>query len=157
MKDVMERRDETARNIALRYLKATFEYIAGGGQDIVLLHPGLADPKRLIKHIDVGGEITLSLTEDSLAGGMNGILPEEESLHARMRAALEGMTRPEWDADEVAEDLRLLAKQGVELPEMEAVMASMLCVLPTREMKSALKALYDCTPHWIGMTANLKH
>ena len=157
MKDVIQRSDGLARNIAYRYMKASFEYVADGDRDLLLMHPGLADPKRLISSMKLSGEITLSLSEDSLAGGMNGMLPEEESLHARMRAALEGATRPEWDAEDAAEDLRLLAKQGVALKEMDAVMASMVCVLPTVEMKGALKNLYDCTPHWIGMTANLRH
>ncbi len=157
LKDVIQRSDVTARNLAYRYMMASFEYLADGGRDVLLMHPGLADAKHLIANTDLGDDVTLTLSEESLAGGMSGILPEEEPLHERMRAALEGAMRPEWDADEAAEDLRLLAKQGVALTEMEAVMASMVCVLPTQEMKRALKQLYDCTPHWIGMTANLRH
>ncbi len=156
-KDVMECTDALATDIGYRYLKASFEYVADRGREIVLMHPGLADPRRLI--VSMGGqtEFTLSLSEETLSGGMNGLLPEEEPLHRRMIAALTGMMRPEWEAEEAAEDLRLLAKQGVALEEMEAVMASMICVLPTPAMKASLKGLYDCTPHWIGMTANLRH
>jgi len=88
---------------------------------------------------------------------MNGILPEEKPLHANMLAALSGLTRPEWDENDAAEDLRLLAKQGVTLAEMEEVLSSMVVVLPTPEMKIAVRQLYDCTPHWIGMNANLRH
>jgi hypothetical protein len=157
MKDVILRSDGLARNLAYRYMKASFEYLADTGREILLMHPGLADPRRLIVNTDLGDDVTLALSEDTLAGGMNGILPEEEPLHDQMRAAMEGMTRPEWDAEDAAEDLRLLAKQGVAFHEMEAVMASMVCVLPTPEMRNALKNLYDRTPHWIGMTANLKH
>ena len=157
MKDVMERQDELAQNIAYRYMKATFEYIADVDREVILVHPGLADPNRLIMMMGHDGEITLTLNEDTLAGGMNGLLPEEEALHENMRAALEGFMRPEWDAEEAAEDLRILAKQGVSLSEMDEVMASVVCVRPTLAMRSALKALYNNTPHWIGMSANLKH
>jgi hypothetical protein len=157
LKDVIQRSDALARNIAYRYMMASFEYLSDGGSDILLMHPGLADPKRLIANTNLGDDVTLTLSEESLAGGMSGILPEEEALHESMRAALEGATRPEWDAEEAAEDLRLLAKQGVAHGEIEAVMASMVCVLPTPEIKRALKQLYDNTPHWIGMTANLRH
>ncbi|MCE5342718.1 MAG: hypothetical protein LLF96_03900 [Eubacteriales bacterium] len=156
-KDVMERTDALAADIGYRYLKASFEYVADRGREIVLMHPGLADPRRLMVTMGEQTEFTLSLSEETLSGGMNGLLPEEEPLHQRMLAALLGMMRPEWEAEEAAEDLRLLAKQGVALEEMEAVMASMICVLPTPAMKNALKNLYDCTPHWIGMTANLRH
>lgn len=157
MNDVMKRKDLLARNIAYRYMKATFEYIADTGKSIVLVHPGLADPSRLITTMGLNGEITLTLDEASLAGGMNGLLPEEAPLHQAMKAALEGHTRPEWEADEAAEDLRFLAKQGVSLATMAEVMASMLCVRPTNGMHTALTNLYNCTPHWIGMTANLRH
>ncbi|MDD3214195.1 MAG: hypothetical protein PHY64_11005, partial [Eubacteriales bacterium] len=47
-KDVMNRGDAQAINIAYRYLKATFEYIDDLDRCILLMHPGLADPKRLI-------------------------------------------------------------------------------------------------------------
>lgn len=157
LKDVMERDDTPSQNIAYRYLKASFEYIAGPSRDIVLVHPGLADPARLTTTLGQGGEITLTLDEQTLAGGMGGILPEEEPLHERMTAALSGFTRPEWEPEEAAEDLRFLAKQGVSLSDMAEVMASMLCVLPTPAMETALRRLYESTPHWVGMTANLRH
>jgi len=157
LKDVVQREDALAINIAYRYMKASFEYIADIDREIILVHPGLADPNRLILMIGLEGDITLTLNEDTLAGGMNGILPEEEPLHEAMRTALEGSTRPEWDAEEAAEDLRILAKQGVSLSEMGKVMASVIFVQPTPVMKNALQNLYNNTPHWIGMTANLQH
>ncbi len=157
MNDVMEQRDTLARNIAYRYMKASFEYIAETDRDIILVHPGLADPNRLIDTMGMAGEITLTLNEETLAGGMNGLLPEEEPLHIAMHNALDGYTRPEWEVDEAAEDLRLLAKQRVPLRDMADVMASMLCVLPTPAMQDALKRLHDSTPHWIGMTTTLTH
>jgi hypothetical protein len=38
---------------------------------------------------------------------------------------------------------------------MESVMSSMLAVYPTFRMKEALKNLYLCTPHWMGMKTTL--
>lgn len=157
LKDVMRRDDAGAINVAYRYMKASFEYFADTDRAIILVHPGLADPNRLIVMMGLGGEITLTLNEETLAGGMNGLLPEEEPLHETMRFSLEGFMRPEWDAEEAAEDLRILAKQGVSLDEMAEVMASVICVRPTPVMKAALRALHGGTPHWIGMTANLQH
>lgn len=157
VKDVIGREDALARNIAYRYMKASFEYIAEAGQEIVLVHPGLADPNRLMAQMAGSGEITLTLNEETLAGGMNGLLPEEAPLHEAMLGTLEGCVRPEWTPEEAAEDLRILAKQGVSYAELSEVMASMLCVLPTVAMRTALKSLYQNTPHWIGMTASLQH
>ena len=86
---------------------------------------------------------------------MNGILPEEIPLHETLCGALRGALRPEFDLGEAAEDLRMLAKQGVSLAEMEEVMAAMLVVLPTQQMKNALKMLYQSTPHWMGLKTAL--
>ena len=155
--EVMERSDELARSIAMRYLKSTFEYMETEEGSLMLVHPGLADPYRLLRGLSDEGLITLELTQEMVAGGMNGIFPEEVPLHEAMRGALDGALRPECDADEAAEDLRILAKQGVSLEEMEDVMATMLCVLPTPLMKQSLRLLYESTPHWIGLKAGLQH
>lgn len=158
MHDVMRKEDERAMNIARRYLQASFEYVTDAGGDLILLHPGLADPYRLVGGERAnGGIFTLELSQEMIAGGMNGMLAEEEPLHEALCGALNGALRPEYELEEAAEDLRMLAKQGVSLREMESVMASMLAVLPTADMKSALKRLYLCTPHWMGLKAALAH
>ena len=101
----------------------------------------------------LGDGYTLELSQDVLAGGVKGILPEEEPLHEAMCAALEGNLRPDYDVGECAEDLRMLAKQGVPYGEMESVMSSMLAVMPTEYMKASLDALYRYTPRWMSLKA----
>ena len=155
MREVMRQDDDLAMEVALRYLQSTFEYVTDANGDLILLHPGLADPYRMFQMQPVEGIFTLELSQEVIAGGMNGILPEEIPLHEMLCGALRGALRPEFDLGEAAEDLRMLAKQGVELHEMEEVMASMLSVLPTQPMKDALKMLYQCTPHWMGLKTAL--
>lgn len=155
MREVMRRDDELAMDVAHRYLQSTFEYVTDAEGDLILLHPGLADPYRMFRMQPVEGIFTLELSQELIAGGMNGILPEEIPLHETLCGALRGALRPEFDLGEAAEDLRMLAKQGVALHEMEEVMAAMLSVLPTRQMKEALKMLYQCTPHWMGLKTAL--
>lgn len=155
--EVAHRADAQAHAVATRYLKASFEYMTDENGELILLHPGLADPDRLMAEMSRGDMCSLELTQDMLAGGMNGLLPEEEPLHEELRGALARALRPEYEPQEAAEDLRMLAKQGVSLPEMETVMDCMLGVLPTPRMKSALSQLYLRTPHWLGMRAGLQH
>ncbi len=156
MHDVMRREDALALQIARRYLQATFEYVTDANGDLILLHPGLADPYRLVREQELNaGVFSLELSQEMIAGGMNGILPEEEPLNDALCGALNGALRPEYELTEAAEDLRMLAKQGVSLTEMQNVMDSMLAVLPTDAMRSALKELYLCTPHWMGMKTEL--
>jgi len=155
LQEVMRRQDEMALQVAKRYLQSSFEYVTDANGDLILLHPGLADPYRMFQGQPVEGIFTLELSQELIAGGMNGLLPEEIPLHERMCGALQGALRPEFDLAEAAEDLRMLAKQGVSMKEMETVMASMLTVLPNERMKNALKQLHLCTPHWMGLKTTL--
>ena len=155
MREVMKRGDSLAMEVARRYLQSTFEYVMDANGELILLHPGLADPYRMFRMQPLDGIFTLELSQELIAGGMNGILPEEIPLHETLCGTLRGALRPEFDLGEAAEDLRMLAKQGVPLTEMEEVMAAMLSVLPTQPMKDALKTLYQCTPHWMGLKTAL--
>ena len=157
LQDVMGEATPEARRLAVRYLKASYEYIPENGHELILLHPGLADPYRLIERSGNTGWVTLELSKEMVEGGINGLFPEEEEIHLNMWAALQGAVRPELNAREAAEDLRMLAKQGVELWQMEEVLSSMLSVLPTPHMRAMLLQLYQRTPHWIGLRATLQH
>ena len=140
-----------------RYLRAAFDYTETQSGEILLLHPGLADPELLFSRLSCLEAPETHLTREMMLGGMNGILPEEIPLHEQLCGALNGALRPEYELGEAAEDLRMLAKQGVSLSEMEAVMASMLTTLPTPRMKDALRQLYLCTPHWMGLRTAIAH
>lgn len=154
---VMQRGDPVAREIARRYLQTSFDYITDGAGGMILLHPGLANPYQLVKRQQVGAMDSFEMSQQMVAGGMNGILPEEVPLHEAMCAALRGALRPELDVNDIAEDLRMLAKQNASLSEMESVLAESVTVLPTREMRDALRRLYEGTPRWLGLKAALEH
>ena len=155
LQEVIRRSDAAALEVARRYLQSTFEYVTDANGDLILLHPGLADPYQMFRMQPVNGIFTLELSQELIAGGMNGMLPGEIPLHEAMCGALQGALRPEFDLAEAVEDLRMLAKQGVPYAEMENIMASMLAVLPTEKMKTALRQLHLCTPHWMGLRTAL--
>ena len=134
-----------------RYLKTAFDYVQTAQGEILLLHPGLADPQHLIETLSRMQPPETHLTREMMLGGMNGMLPEEVACSESMRGALSGAVRPEYGEDEALEDLRMMAKQGAELKEMREVMESMLCVLPTPRMVDALTQLHLQTVRWMGM------
>lgn len=134
-----------------RYLRAGFDYTETGSGEILLLHPGLADPELLLSRLSCLEAPETHLTKEMMLGGMNGILPEEVASCEAMRGALGGAVRPELDEEEALEDLRMMAKQGASLQEMREVLESMLCVLPTPRMLSALAQLHLQAVRWIGM------
>lgn len=149
--DHMASQGGIADSLITRYLRAAFDYTQCVGGEILLVHPGLAEPERLFRSLS-GIEVPEShLTREMMLGGMNGILPEEIASAEAMRGALTDAVRPEYDQEEALEDLRMMAKQGAAYSEMREVLESMLCVLPTPRMLSALKQLHMQAVRWIGM------
>ncbi len=134
-----------------RYLRAAFDYTETPEGEMLLLHPGLADPEHLLSSLAKLSPIEIQLTREMMLGGMNGILPEEVASCEAMRGELTGAVRPEYDEEEALEDLRMMAKQGASIDEMREVLESMLCVLPTPRMLNALRQLHLQTVRWMGM------
>ena len=134
-----------------RYLRAGFDYTETRDGEILLLHPGLADPHHLLSSLKTMNPPEIQLTREMMLGGMNGILAEEIASCETMHGAMAGAVRPEYDPDEALEDLRMMAKQGAGLSEMREVLESMLCVLPTPRMLDALAQLHLQTVRWLGM------
>lgn len=142
---------EHAEMLIGRYLRAGFDYTQNGQGEILLLHPGLAEPEKLLSGLVGFAPNEIHLTREMMQGGINGLLPEEVASCEAMRGALIGAIRPECDPEEALEDLRMMAKQGAALSEMREVLESMLCVLPTPRMLSALSQLHLQTVRWVGM------
>lgn len=151
--EVMDQQDPLGRIVARRYLQSAFEYVTDGDGALIFVHPGLAEPHRILASMGKDAAFALELSQSMVSGGMNGILPQEEPLHLDLYAALQGNMRPEYDAQDAAEDLRILAKQGVSLEEMQKVMQTMICVLPTPAMNHAVQQLHLRTPAWASLQA----
>ena len=134
-------------NLALRYLRTAYDYTYDRKGDMLLLHPGLADPERLIA-LHTPPEIELELSEDTMRGAVDGILPEELPLFDKLYGLFIGATRPELTPEGAAEDLLMLAKQGVSLQEMQEVLGTLLSVQPTDEMRAAVALVHAHTPRW---------
>lgn len=169
---VIGRDDWLARDVARRYMKACFDYVVDYNGDLVLLHPGLAEPDAMLgSRLAVGAAAVESeLVRESIAAslystsaeerllqallhGSVDMLPEERIPHEHMCAALQDAVRPDYRAEECAEDLRLLIKQGYAYEEIYEAMKTMLAVMPSKAMDDALLELYRSTPRWNGLRA----
>ncbi|MBQ8554898.1 MAG: hypothetical protein IJ438_03390 [Clostridia bacterium] len=134
--------------MAMRYLRTAYDYMYDRSGDMLLLHPGLADPEQMLTLHPTRQELSLELDEETMRGAMEGLLPDERPLFDQMYGLLIGATRPEIREEDAVEDLLILAKQGVSLREMQEVLAAMLTVQPTPEMRDAVAALHQRTPRW---------
>lgn len=152
MNDVLDKGAESDLPLCMRYLRAAYDYIYDREGELLLLHPGLAEPEQLLHLAPPQEGLSVELDEDTIRGAMEGLMPEERALFDRLYGLLQGATRPELSEEEAAEDLRMLAKQGVPLQAMHEVLTSMLTVTPTAEMLSAVGELQRLTPRWGGLS-----
>lgn len=139
--------------LARRYLQAAYDFIYDRSGDMILLHPGLAEPERLLESIPLPAG-PVELDEDTIRGAMEGLMPEERPLFGRLYGLLSGATRPEISAEEAVEDLRMLVKQGVSLPVLQEVLSSLLTMHPTSDMLCAVRELHMMTPRWGALRMN---
>lgn len=148
LEDVLEGGGETDRMLAMRYLRTAYDYTHDQNGEMLLLHPGLAEPEALLDIAAPQDGLSIDLDEETLRGAMEGLMPEERPLFDRLYGLLLGATRPEIMEEEAVEDLRMLAKQGVPLSVMLEVLGSMLLLQPTEEMRQAVAELHSQTPRW---------
>lgn len=140
--------------LARRYLQAAYDFFYDDEGEMILLHPGLAEPERLCSITPPRDNTPLELDEETVRGAMEGLMPEERHLFNRVYGLLQGATRPEITVEEAVEDLRMLVKQGVSLQTLREVLSSLLTVQPTAEMLRALDELYMMTPRWGALQMN---
>ncbi len=133
--------------LARRFLRAEYDYTFDHQGELVLLHPGLAEPERMLARMDPFGGMTAQ-SEAALEEARMGLLPGEQPLFEQMYRLLAGALRPEITEEEAVEDLRMLAKQDVSLREMNEVLASMLTMQPTPAMLAGVEQIHQRTPRW---------
>lgn len=148
MVDVLEGTYAASETLAMRYIRTSYDYTYDSHGQMLLLHPGLAEPEHMLRKLMIRPDTQLQLDENTMLGAMGGLLPEERPLFDMMYGLLLGSVRPEISAEEAVEDLRMLAKQGVSLHEMKDVLGTLLTVQPTQAMLSGVEQLYLMTPRW---------
>ena len=151
LEDVLEGGGEGERTLAMRYLRSAYDYTYDQDGEMLLLHPGLAEPEQLLGCTAPREGISIDLDEETIRGAMEGLMPEERLLFEQLYGLLLGATRPEIIEEEAVEDLRMLAKQGVPLAVMQEVLSTMLTIQPTQEMLAAVAELHRLTPRWGDM------
>ena len=153
LSDEVKRSDDTARRLLLRSLCVAYDFCFDDRGEMLLLHPGLAEPQKLVGFINQHRAPDPTVTREMLLGGMNEMLPEEKNACERMAGALLGALRPEFDLGDAVNDLKILVKQGAPFSALQNVMENMLVVLPTDRMVFALQCLDREILRWAGMRA----
>ena len=131
-----------------RFLLAGYDYVYDRTGNLLLIHPGLADPERMM------GMSSSEMNPDALKKASDSINDLESPLYDRMLGLLLEVTRPEITPEDAVEDLIILAKQEVPWKDMLEVLSSMLICSPTAEMRAALKELSDRVPRWLSLSTS---
>ena len=140
--------------LCLRMLKATYPHVYNQKGQLVLTHPGLADPALMA---DAAGEIDLNRIIVNPEHSQMLLSDAERDAAMGMSTLLEDALRPEYYPPSSTEDLRILIKQGVPIQELEDVLATQLAVQPTPAMKNALRLMQSHTPTWLIHTPGRLH
>ena len=133
------------RDLFERFLRVGYDYVYDRSGKLLLIHPGLAEPERMMDYacsdLDPG---TLSSASDSV-----GDL--ESPLYEQMLGLLADVTRPEITPEDAVEDLIILAKQEAPYSDMEEILSSMIICQITPDMRRALRELSNRIPRWLTL------
>lgn len=139
---------ESCPELVLRFLLAGYDYVYDRDGNLLLIHPGLADPERMM------GITNTEINPETLSKASDSISDLESPLYERMLGLLIDVTRPEITPEDAVEDLIILAKQEVPWDDMLDVLSSLLICRPTPEMRSALKDLAERVPRWLNLSTS---
>lgn len=139
---------ENCPELIHRFLLAGYDYVWDRGGGLLLIHPGLADPEKMM------GVTNTEMNPEALSKASDSINDLESPLYERMLGLLIDVTRPEIIPEDAVEDLIILAKQEVPWNDMVEVLSSLLICQPTPEMRAALKELSDRVPRWLNLSTS---
>ncbi len=139
---------EGCPELITRFLLAGYDYVYDRGGNLLLIHPGLADPDRMM------GVTGAEMNPEALSKASESINDLESPLYDRMLGLLIDVTRPEITPEDAVEDLIILAKQEVPWKDMLEVLSSLLICQPTPKMRAALKELCDRVPRWLSLSTS---
>ncbi len=135
-------------DLCARMLKASFETMKDRRGKLVLLHPGLAEPRGL-PQTERG--IHPGLSQLDLEDLYGSLMEVEDPLYDRLLSMIQTLSRPEASAEETVEDLILLAKQGAPVEDMRKVLGARIICLPTEEMVETLREMRERIPRWFTL------
>ena len=134
--------------LALRYLKAGNDFYYNRAGELFLLHPGLADPEKILREGGFPMGYQPDLPSERALMASRDLLPEEFETDAQLSALLDSCMGLETAEENGAHDLRILVKQHVTWSELMEVVRAMLPIPPTKELTACLHRLYAFTPRW---------
>ena len=131
-----------------RYLKAEFDYCVDKQGNLVLIHPGLIHPERMLSSISNAKYQAADFSREMVIGGMNELLREEYAAEDILKAELGFVLQPGYSAGSMVNDVKFLIKQGATHEELADLISDKLAVQMTPRLENALKRAEMDTVRW---------
>ncbi len=138
-----------------RALKAGFETFTDRNGRLYLIHPGLADPQRLLdSRAHSSGFRAAGRDSILLSEAYETLSALEDPLYDRLLAAINGLTRQDITDEETVEDIILLAKQGAAPEDLREALSEQLVCIPDGNILSILEEMCSRIPRWDSLIAH---
>ena len=145
---------ENRPDLIERMFFSGWDYIFDPAGRLMLIHPGLADPDRMLSLMPAASGARNEMSPAAVQLASDSISDLESPLYEQMLFSIADAVRPELTPEDATEDLIILAKQDVSFSDMKEVLSSLLVSLPTKEMTDALRELSDRIPRWIWFSSS---
>jgi hypothetical protein len=133
------------RDLFERFLRVGYDYVYDHSGKLLLIHPGLAEPERMMDYA------CAEMDPETLSSASDSVGDVESPLYEQMLSLLLDVTRPEIAPEDAVEDLILLAKQEAPYADMEEVLSSLLICQVTPDMRRALQEISNRVPRWLTL------
>ncbi len=144
--------DEKHINLLYRYLKAEFDYCFDSQRNMVLMHPGLIHPERMLASISNAKFQATDYTREMIIGGISELLKEEAAAEEILKNELGFALQPGYNPGMMVNDLKFLIKQGATHDQLSDLISDKLAVRMTPRIENALKRVETDTVRWQSNT-----
>jgi len=145
---------ENRPDLIERFMFSAFDYVFDDSGRLILIHPGLADPRAMLRFMPAASSACDEMSAAALREASDSIGDLENPLYEQMLFSIADAVRPEITPEDAVEDLIILAKQDVPYNDMKEVLSSLLVSLPTKDMLKALEDLSNRIPRWIWFSSS---
>ena len=146
---------DTAENRRLlkRFMMAEFDYSRDSQGNLILLHSGLAYPERIAASVSNAQYQATDYTREMIIGGMSELLREEEAAAGILRSELSYALQPGYNPTVMANDIKILIKQGATHEQLYDLIRDKLAVRMTPRLENALIRAEKETVRWQNATS----
>lgn len=140
--------DEAGRRVLYRFLRAEFDYCQDRQGNLVLVHPGVAQPEKMMAALSGPRYQAADYAREMIVGGIGEELREESAATDMLRAELSETLQPGMNAGSMVDDVKILIKQGATHEQLMELMQDKLATQMNTRLENALRKVEMDTVRW---------